>query len=214
MSSHLVFDVEQLHERCDEVNPIDANQTVLDLTAKLKKYKDIFALAAPQIGKKERVICIKYNDGIIKEYINPMVLKSGGTHLVREKDISIAEKEFIAPRPNKMLVRYQTKEAKPEENILKGAVAETFDRMMHYLEGITLEDIGLEIDEDFDKASDEERNEIIKLYIESLKKREEILQDNIDNDKDAKELQDAIKFMEAVDRGEVHLAQPGELDKK
>lgn len=213
MSSHLVFDVEQLHERCDEVNPIDANQTVLDLTAKLKKYNDIFALAAPQIGKKERVICIKYNDGVIKEYINPMVLKTEGTHLVREKDISIAEKEFIAPRPNKMLVRYQTKDARPEENILKDAVAETFDRMMNYLEGITLEDIGLEVDEEFDKAPEEDRNAIINMYVESLKRREEILQDNINDDKDAKELQEAIRFMEAVDKGEVQFGDPKLFEK-
>lgn len=213
MSSHLVFDVEQLHDRCDEVNPIDATQTVLDLTAKLKKYKDISALAAPQIGKKERVVCIKYNDGIIKEYINPMVLKSEGIHLVRERDISIAEKEFIAPRPNKMLVRYQTKDARPEENILKDAVAETFDRMMNYLEGITLEDIGLEVDEEFDKASEEDRTAIINMYVESLKRREEILQDNINDDKDAKELQDAIRFMEAVDRGEVQFDRSESIQK-
>lgn len=204
-SSHLIFDIEQLHERCDEVNPIDANITIGELTAKLKKYKELYALSAPQIGKKERVICIKYNDGVIKEYINPMILKSEGTHFTKERDISIAEKEFIVPRPNKILVRYQLKNAKPEENILKDAVAETFDRMMNYLEGITLEDIGLEIDENFNKASKEEQEEILNLYVESLKRREEILQDNIDNDKDAKELQNAIKFMEAVDRGDVKL---------
>lgn len=214
MSSHLIFDTEQLHERCDEVNPIDANTTVGELTAKLKKYKELYALSAPQIGKKERVICIKYNDGVIKEYINPMVLKSEGTHFAKEHDISIAEKEFIAPRPNKILVRYQLKDAKPEENILKGVVAETFDRMMNYLEGITLEDIGLEIDDNFNKASKEEQEEILNLYVQSLKRREEILQDNIDSDKDAKELQNAIKFMEAVDRGDVKLDTSSKSRKK
>lgn len=213
MSSHLVFDLEKLHDRCDEVNPIDANQTINALTSKLKKYKEIFALSAPQIGKKERVICIKYNDGIIKEYVNPMITKAEGIHLVRERDISVAEKYFIVPRPNKILIRYQTKTAKPEENILKDSVAETFDRMMNYLDGITLVDVGLEVDEEFDKASEEDKNEIIKMYLESLKKREEILQDNIDNDKDAKELQEAIKFMEAVDKGEVQFGDPKLFEK-
>ena len=119
MAKHLIFDLDQLRQDCDEVNPLDAQQTVRDLTAKLKKYDDLYALSAPQIGVKERIICIKFNDGVIKEYINPMVLKSEGLHLVRERDISIPDQEFISPRPNKILVRYQTCDAKPEENILK-----------------------------------------------------------------------------------------------
>lgn len=214
MSKHLIFDPAELHVDCDEVNPLDAKSTVFELKAKLKKYKDLYALSAPQIGIKERVICIKFNDGIIKEYINPMILKSEGMHLVREKDISIPEKEFICPRPNKVYIRYQLENAKPEENILRDSVAEVFDRMMHYLQGVTLEDYGLEVIEEFDKASPEEQQQVINMYIESLKKRQEILDDNIENDKDAKELKDAIRFMEAVDKGEVTLGDPSLLEKK
>ena len=205
MAKHLIFDLDQLRQDCDEVNPLDAQQTVKDLTAKLKKYDDLYALSAPQIGVKERVICIKFNDGVIKEYINPMVLKSEGLHLVRERDISIPDQEFISPRPNKILVRYQTSDAKPEENILKDSAAEVFDRMMHYLQGVTLEDYGLPVLDGFDDLSSDEQQEIISMYLESLKKREVLLNDNIENDPDAKELRDAIKFMEAVDKVEVTL---------
>lgn len=206
MASHLVFDLDKLHERVDEVNPINAQKTVSELRVKLKKYPDLIALSAPQIGIAERVIAIKFNNNVIKEYINPVVLKSDGLHLVREKDISIAEKEFIIPRPNKLYIRYQTEYAKPEENILKDSVAEIFDRMMNYLDGITMDDIGLEVLPEFDEATDEEKQEIIDMYLKSLKDREELLQDNINEDKDAKELQDAIKFMAAVEEGKVELA--------
>lgn len=212
MSKHLIFDLEKLHDYCDEVNPIDSESTVFELKNKLKKYKDLYALSAPQIGIKERVICIKFNDGVIKEYINPMILKSEGLHLVREKDISIPDKEFICPRPNKIYIRYQLDNAKPEENILQGSVAEVFDRMMNYLQGVTLDDYGLEVIDGFDEASPEEQQEIINMYIESLKKRQDILHDNIENDKDAKELVDAIRFMEAVDKGEVTLGDPSLLE--
>ena len=51
------------------------------------------------------------------------------------------------------------------------------------------------------------------MYLNSLKKREELLNDNIENDKDAKELKDAIRFMEAVDKGEVTLGDPSLLKK-
>lgn len=213
MAKHLVFDLDELRQDCDEVNPLDAQQTVKELSAKLKKYDDIYALSAPQIGIKERVICIKFNDNVIKEYINPMILKSEGLHLVRERDISIPDQEFISPRPNKILVRYQTSTAKPEENILKDSVAEVFDRMMHYLQGVTLEDYGLPILDGFDDLEPDEQQKIISMYLESLKKREVLLNDNIENDPDAKELRDAIRFMEAVDKGEVTLGDPSLLKK-
>lgn len=205
MSSHLIFDLDKLHERAEEVNPLSASKTIADLKAKLKKYKEIIALSAPQIGVNERVIAIRFNDDVIKIYVNPVILKSDGLHLVREKDISIPEKEYICPRPSKIYVRYQCEDAKPEENILKDSVAEIFDRMQNYLDGITLDDIGLEIIPEFDQASEEEQQEIIDMYLKSLKHREELLQENINEDKDAKELQDAIKFMKEVDEGKIQL---------
>lgn len=213
MSTHLIFDLNDLHDICDEVNPLDAKKTVDDIKVKLNKYKDLYALSAPQIGVKERVICIKFNDGVIKEYINPMVMKAEGFHLVREKDITIPDKEFICPRPNKIYVRYQRQDARPEENILKDSVAEVFDRMMNYLQGVTLDDYGLEVIDGFDEAPEEEQKQVIEMYLESLKKREETLNDNIENDKDAKELSEAIRFMEAVDKGEVTFGDPSLLKK-
>ena len=187
MSKHLIFDLDKLHDRCDEVNPIDAQQTVKEITLKLNKYKDLYALSAPQLGIKERVLCIKYNNGVIKEYINPVILKASKYHYIREHDITIPEKEFIALRPTEILVRYQTNTAKPEENIVKDSAAEIFDRMVNYLDGLTLEDVALPIDEEwkFDELTEEDQKELV--------------------DKDAKELKDAIDFMTAVDEGKVTL---------
>ena len=86
--------------------------------------------------------------------------------------------------------------------------------MMQYLQGVTLEDFGLEIIDGFDNATKKEQQEIISMYLESLKKREEILNDNIEHDKDAKELRDAIRFMEAVDKGEVQFDTSAIKEKK
>ena len=205
MSEHLIFDLDELRERSDEVNPLDATAAITAIKAKLNKYKDLYCLSAPQVGIKERVIGIKFNDGKIMFYINPRILKSEGLHLVREKDISIAEKEFISPRPTKILVSYQTEDARPEENILNGVLAETFDRMQNYLDGITPEDIGLEIIEGFDEASEEEKQQVIDMYLDSLRRRNELINENIQQDKDARELKEAIEFMEAVDTGKVTL---------
>lgn len=201
---HLIFDLDELRERVDEVNPIDAQETVKALTAKLKKYDSLYALCAPQIGIKERVIVFKYNKGkLYKEYINPRIFKAENYHLVREKDISSPEKEFISPRPGKIFIEYQTQDAKPETDVLKDNAAEVFDRMMHYLDGITLEDYGLEVIEGFDEAPEEDRQEVIDMYLKSLKTKEEELNKEIEQDEDAKRLKGAIDFMAAAEAGKI-----------
>lgn len=209
MAYNLVFDLDKLRERVDEVNPIDARETVKALIAKLKKYDNLYALSAPQIGVKERVIVFKYKDSkkkdVYKEYINPKIVKYEDYHLVREMDVSIVGREFISPRPQKIFIEYQNQDAVPETNVLKGNNAEIFDRMMQYLEGITLEDYGLEIIPEFDEATEEERQEVIDMYLKSFKTREEELKKEIEKDKDAKELSDAIDFMTAVEEGKVEL---------
>ena len=204
MAHTLVFDLEELKERVDGVNPIDAQSTVKALIAKLKKYKELYALSAPQIGIKERVIVFKYNNGeMYKEYINPRIFKAEEYHLVREKDISCPDKEFISPRPGKIFIEYQTQDARPETNVLKDNAAEVFDRMMQYLDGITLEDYGLEVIPEFDEAEEEDKQEVIDMYLKSFKTKAEELNKEIEQDKDAKQLKDAIDFMAAAKEGKI-----------
>lgn len=209
MAYNLVFDLDRLKERVDEVNPIDARETVKALIAKLKKYDNLYALSAPQIGVQERVIVFKYKDSknkdVYKEYINPKIVRYEDYHLVREMDVSIVGREFISPRPQKIFIEYQTQDAVPETNVLKGNSAEIFDRMMQYLDGITLEDYGLEVISEFDEATEEERQEVIDAYLKSFKTREKAIKEEIEKDKDAKELSDAIDFMTAVEEGKVEL---------
>lgn len=204
MAHTLIFDLDELKERVDEVNPIDAQSTVKALIAKLKKYKELYALSAPQIGIKERVIVFKYNNGeMYKEYINPRIFKAEEYHLVREKDISCPDKEFISPRPGKIFIEYQTQDARPETNVLKDNAAEVFDRMMQYLDGITLEDYGLEVIPEFDEAEEEDKQEVIDMYLKSFKTKAEELNKEIEQDKDAKQLKDAIDFMAAAKEGKI-----------
>ena len=204
MAHTLIFDLDELRERVDEVNPIDAQSTVKALIAKLKKYDSLYALCAPQIGIKERVIVFKYNKGkLYKEYINPRIFKAEEYHLVREKDISCPDKEFICPRPGKIFIEYQTQDARPETNVLRDNAAEVFDRMINYLDGITLEDYGLEVIPEFDEASKEDQQEVIDMYLKSFKTRAEELNKEIEQDKDAKQLKDAIDFMAAAKEGKI-----------
>lgn len=217
MSKHLEFDLDKLRDRSDEVNPIDARSTIKELKEKLKKYPTLYALSAPQIGIKERVICIKFNDGVIKEYINPMIVKSSDYHYSRERDISIPDKEFFVLRPNKIQVNYQTATAKPEENILNGPAAETFVRMVNYLDGVVLDEDGLEIDPewDFDNLSNKDQKQLINyLYPIYIKQKADKINKIVNEDKDAKELKEAMDFMKAVNEGKVQFDTSIKSEKK
>ena len=77
-----------------------------------------------------------------------------------------------------------------------------FQHCIDHLDGLLLCDVGLEITPEFDKASDEEKEELIKLYMDSLDIKRKELEKEIEGDKDLKQLSDAIDFLESVKKGE------------
>lgn len=76
---------------------------------------------------------------------------------------------------------------------------------MDHLEGILLSDIGLEIDEAFDSASDEEKNEVINWYLDTLDLKAKELTAEIENNSELKQMQEGIDFMTSVLKGETKL---------
>ena len=75
------------------------------------------------------------------------------------------------------------------------------------MDGILISDIGLEIDEDWDKATEEEREEILNLYLDSLDIKQKDLDNEIENTPELKEMSDAIDFMTSIYKGETQLEQ-------
>ena len=62
-------------------------------------------------------------------------------------------------------------------------------------------------DEEFDKATDEERAEVINMYMESIDMTADMLDEDIKNDKEASKLADGVKFLAAVQSGKVTLEE-------
>jgi len=189
----------------NEVNPIDARPTVQKLIDILKVRDDLNALCAPQIGIAERVIVLKFDKGIYKEFINPIIFKAEGYKLVREKDISMSGKEYLVLRPDKILIGFQDMNAAPHENYLKEYAAEIFERMQHYLDGITANIHGMELLEGFDNLSKKDQAAVVDIYRKSIAKKYEAIEKAIAEDKDAKELREGIEFLTKVATGEVEL---------
>ena len=70
-----------------------------------------------------------------------------------------------------------------------------------------MEDIGLEVDSDFDEATEEERQEIIEMYLDSLDLRQQYLEEVINDDEELHIVSERLRFIEALAKGEIALEE-------
>lgn len=70
------------------------------------------------------------------------------------------------------------------------------------LEGVFPSDVGFEIDEDFENASEEEKEKVMQLFLESLDLKREELEKEINENDDLKKMREGINFLQSVARGE------------
>lgn len=209
-TADIITDYDKLSERCDEFDLTKKNNEAQEIIVKLKQIirsdETIAGLSAIQIGYNKRIICINFN-GDIRTFINPIIEKAEGLELSRESCHSIPGKEYIRIRQNKITVTYQTPLAKIETVELAGMAAQVMQHHIDHLDGLLISDVGLEIDDDWDKATDEERQEVIDYYIDSLDIRSKEISKEIADDKDAMQLSNAIKFMNSVREGKTKIEQ-------
>lgn len=197
----------ELSQRAIEIDIKTENKLMREIISALKhtiELNNIVSLSAPAIGYDKRIFCIKF-DTEIKTFINPVIIQSKGIQLSREICTSIPGKTFIRPRNNDITVIYQKPSGPSESRQLVGLSAIVFQHELDHLEGLLLSDIGLEIDDDFENASEEEREEVINYYLDSLDLKRKELEDEIQSNEELKQLSDGIKFMESVYKGETQI---------
>jgi peptide deformylase len=201
----IITDYDILSERCDEFDLTKKNKDVQDIVLHLKNTiranDGMLGLSANQIGFDKRIVVLNFNNDL-RSFVNPIVTRVDGYELSRETCHSIPGKTFIRMRNSRVWVTYQTPLGKIESVELNGVAAKVMQHHIDHLDGLLLSDVSLEIDEDFDNATDEERAEVIKMYLESLDMTSEQLNAEIESDEDSKQLSDAIRFMESVRKGE------------
>lgn len=208
----IITDFEALSNRADEIDTRKENALVREIVVKLKetiREHNLAGLSAPQIGYDKRIICINFK-GDIRTFVNPIIVNVEGLEMSRETCSSLPGKTFIRPRHNKIAIMSQTPLGKTESRTLIGLAAKVFQHEVDHLDGLLLSDVGLEIDDDFDKATTEEKAEIIKAYLDSLDIRQKGLEQEIQEDKDLKQMSDAINFMTGVQKGEIKLVKHDE----
>lgn len=197
----------KLSDRATEINYAVDNKLIREIVSSLKhtiEKNNITALSAPAIGYEYRIFCIKFNEEI-KTFINPIIMDAKGLQLSREKCTSIPNKEFIIPRNNDLTVAYQRPTGKIETRQIVGLAALVFQHEMQHLDGILLSDLGLEIDSQWDEATEDERAEVLKEFLDSLDLYSSELEKEIQTDPELKQMSDAIDFMASVQTGKTKL---------
>lgn len=210
-----VFDKESLNKRADEINMLKSKKNyklVTTIIGRLKDVlrtnKDLIALSAPQIGYPYRIFCIKFSDDEIRGFVNPLIYKySEGMHLSREVQLGHDSAiEYLVPRFNEVEMSFQTPVGNLQSNLFTETVGEVIQQMDDLLNGVLLEDYGLEVIEGFDEASQEEKEEIIKMYLEHLQNEDKALKKQLEEeDKDNAKINEAIDLMEQAKLGKVEI---------
>lgn len=206
----IVTNYDNLSKRCDEFNlskeNTEAQEIILDLKNVIRANEDMVGLSANQIGYNKRILCLNFN-GDIKTFINPIITNVKGMELSREKCHSIPDKEFIRIRNTQIEVTYQTPLGKIESKKLLGKAAIVMQHHIDHLDGLLLNDVSLEIDENWDKATDEEREEVINMYLDSLDITSRELNKELESNEEAMKLKKDIEFAKSVISGETKIAQ-------
>lgn len=204
----IITNLDELGERAQEIDVRKENALMREIVSELKqtiKKKGLTSLSAPAIGYNYRIFCIDFKDLEIKTFINPIITNIKGFELSKETCTSIPDRTFIRPRHNDISVTYQRPMGQIESRQLVGLAAIVFQHEIDHLDGLLLSDVGLEIDEEFENASEEEREDVINMYLDSLDIKRKEIDTQIHEDKDLKQMSDAIDFMEKVQKGEVTL---------
>lgn len=211
-----INNLEELVElgRAEEIDTQKENKLVREIVSKIKRTmrkNNLTSLSAPAVGYNKRIFCVDYSDNEIKTYINPVVSLREGIHLSREVCSSIPDKEYIIPRNNVINIYYQRPNGEVKIQEFKGLASNVLQHEIDHLEGITLDDMGLEIDKDFDEATDEERLEIVNMYLDSLDIMLKDVKDDIENNEELKVISDRLNFTEAVVSGKVKLMKEEDI---
>lgn len=201
----IITDEIALSERSTEIDPRTESKELRSIVAEIKatmRKENLTSLSAPAIGYPRRIFCINFSDLEIKTFVNPIICNAKGLQLSRESCSSIPDKKFVRPRNNDIFVYYQSPDGKPNSRELVGLAAMVFQHEIDHLDGLLISDVGLEIDEDFDSLTEEEKTEIINEYLDSLDIKRNTINQDIDDEDEASQVRDAIKFINSVNSGE------------
>ena len=210
----IITDKKKLGIRCDEIGSSVSEDEVKKMAKEIKKAiydNNLTNLAANQLGYGLRLLGINFN-GDIRIYLNPIVIDSEGLEISVETCPSLKNKKYLMPRCSAVTVAYQTTTGKMESQRFIGLAAREMQHAINHLDGILLSDIGLEVDSKFEKATDEEKDELISAYLKGIVEASKKAEEHIKSDEELSKMNDAIRFMDKLAKGEITLEKTENKD--
>lgn len=204
----IVTDYEKLSEHSDEINAKKQNGELKHIIDKLKecmKDNNLLGLSAPQIGYNKRVITVNFNGRYIS-YINPIIVATKGMQLSKETCPSFPGKIFLRLRASEIDLTSQNPLGKANTQHFVGLAAIIVQELVDHLDGLLLSDVALEITEEFEALSDEDKYSLISEYLQELDRLTAQFNKEVENDEDATQMRDAVEFMKSVRSGKTRIA--------
>ena len=186
------------------------NQVMRDTVVELKRLireKNLDGLTACQIGVNERIMVLNFGNDDLRTYINPLLIHADGFVLNRERCIHLPNQEFLVPRNKEITLMFETPLGAVQQAKFIGKAAYVAQHLIWHMDGLFIDEVGLEIDDDWDKMTDDEKAEIVKQYCESVDRQSAELNDEIKQSEEAQKLKDAIEFEQALSKGEVKIRE-------
>lgn len=152
--------------------------------------------------------------GDIRYFVNPSIVNTRGTMgFDIETCISIPDKKFAVLRYPEIHISYFDENLKVAEHpmCMIGMSAMHMQKAIDILDGRLICDGSLPILEGWDKLTPKQQDEIFKEWLERQKEEISKAKEEINQDKDLKEISDAIDFMQSVAKGETKLMTDEEL---
>ena len=140
----------------------------------------------------------------LRTFINPVISNAKDLMTSIETCPSIPGKKFLRLRNQKVSVTYIDPLGKVlMAKDLIGKAAAVVQELIEHLDGVVLSDIGLELETDFDAASEEEKEELIRAYCDSMDVKLKDTQAEIEATPELKKISDAAKLLTKIQSGDV-----------
>lgn len=196
-----------------EVNTRDKklNKVMRDTIVELKniiREKNLDGLTACQIGINERIMVMKFGDNDLQSYINPVIAQADGFVLNREDCINLNDgKTYLVPRNQQITLVYETPLGAVQQAKFVGRAAMVAQHLCWHMDGLFIDEVGLELPDNWDSMSDDEKEAILKEYYESVDIAQAQLNDELSKSEEGLKLKNAVEFEQAVQRGDIKLKE-------
>jgi peptide deformylase len=190
------------------VDKTEGTEIINQLLEVMNAKPELLALAAPQIGIKKRIFCLRFSDKI-KVFIDPIIKQKRGLNVVLETCASMPGQEIVIGRPAEISAIYYNEDFKYEDNKLIGVAAGLFDQQIQLLDGTLPTGLGMvtKIDE-VGHITEEDLPDVFNYYKEVfLPSRLAEIQHVINEDEELQKAYKNLQFTEAVINGRITVVE-------